>query len=386
MYKIAGLLFKDKLRRYGKIMRKNSLVVLAGAISLLYLVWAVFQMEQSEIAGCMKYVAWLFNIYFILKIINPTQGMVIDYQLIQLKLISCRKFKLLIGAKLYGASIAAAVLAVVFKEKAIVVLLALNSVVNVYIFLKSKVSSRALDLILAMYCCACIYWNSILFSMGAFVFATILFVAQSQMNYEQLLPMYRLMYRVGQRFTGELISNAENEKILEETEKLFGGKKRTSRDWCQSTYDRKNFFFQRKELARIQANKDKMILYIVISLIASVSVLYLPIWYRYIAVLVSMFASYNFMYIMNEMDIRLFEYGYVGKCSFKFALKTKWLVYTLTSGIIMLPTVLAIRTFSGVIPLLSAAVSLAGVVKYFCKVRRGKVTKRNRRGIKCNYI
>ena len=121
-----------------------------------------------------------------------------------------------------------------------------------------------------------------------------------------------------------------------------------------------------------------MILYIVISLIASVSVLYLPIWYRYIAVLVSMFASYNFMYIMNEMDIRLFEYGYVGECSFKFALKTKWLVYTLTSGIIMLPTVLAIRTFSWMIPLLSAAVSLAGVVKYFYKVRQGKSTKGRR--------
>lgn len=380
MYRIAGLLFKDKVRRYGKVMRKNSFIVLAGAISLLYFVWAVFQMEQPEITGCLKYVAWLCNIYFILKIINPTQGMAIDYQLIQLKLISRREFKLLIGVKLYGASIVAAILAVVFREKMIVVLLALNGAVNVYIFLKSKVSSRVLDLALAMYCCACIYWNNVIFSVGAFVFVTIIFVIQSQMNYEQLLPMYRLMYRVGQRFTGELISNTENEKILEETEKLFGGKKRASRDWCQSAYDRKNFFFQRKELARIQANKDKMILYIVISLIASVSVLYLPIWYRYIAVLVAMFASYNFIHIMNEMDIRLFEYGYVGERSFKFIFKTKWLVYTLTSAIIMLPTVLAIRILAWMIPFLAAAVSLAGVVKYFYNVRRGKSTKKKGRG------
>ena len=48
------------------------------------------------------YASWIADIYFVLKLINPTQGMTINYQLIELKLITFQEFKFLIAIKLYG--------------------------------------------------------------------------------------------------------------------------------------------------------------------------------------------------------------------------------------------------------------------------------------------
>ena len=125
------------------------------------------------------------------------------------------------------------------------------------------------------------------------------------MNYEELLPLYRIVGQVGKILNGAGISQPEQQVLEHETERLFGTKRKTYKEWCQSSYDNKNKFYRNREIARIYANQNTLIQYFISSCIFSFGVLYLPKWYETVVVMMQVFLSYEFCHGMCKLEIKL---------------------------------------------------------------------------------
>ena len=102
MLRIIDILMKIKLRRIKKIIKNNKLLSLSIVLGLIYVFGSASIEDFLFLNSYIVYASWIANIYFVLKLINPTQGMTINYQLIELKLITFQEFKFLIAIKLYG--------------------------------------------------------------------------------------------------------------------------------------------------------------------------------------------------------------------------------------------------------------------------------------------
>lgn len=368
MLKIIDLLMKIKLRRIKKIIRNNKFLSFSIALGLIYVFSSISIEDFLILNSYMVYIAWIANSYFVLKLINPTQGMTIHYQLIELKLITCREFKLLIAIKLYGSALVMLILyGTILKGKMILILLLVNCAVNVYVFLRSSYNSRFLDLIMAIYSCVCVYLNSLVLAVFIFVLITLLFVCLKIVHYDQLLPLYRMIYRIGLRYSGEVLTDTENDEISSESERLFGSVKQSSIVWFDTFYEKEICFHWMKEVARIYSNIDKFIMHIMISLIICFGVFYLPEWYRLLAIMASVSAAYEFCYIMHRTDLKLFPYGFIDHYNFLTILKRKWPVYSLVCLFIMLPLIFVLRIWSWIIPGMAILISLIGILKSFVK-------------------
>lgn len=99
MYKIVQFLWMERVRRWKQYICQKPLQTVGILLSIGYFIWilpGVFnQMTNEQI----KYIALAANIYFWLKIVNSTQGLTVDYQLIQMKLITYSEFKVIILGK-----------------------------------------------------------------------------------------------------------------------------------------------------------------------------------------------------------------------------------------------------------------------------------------------
>lgn len=366
MLRAVDILVIDKIRKIKKIISNHKLLTISVCIGLFSCFWTTSIEDILYLKHYIVYATWIANIYLGLKIINPTQGANIDYQLVELKLITRREFKFLIAAKLYSVGLIIAVInSFIIKEKIILVLLLLNCVVNVYVFLRSSYKSHLLDLIMVIYVCACIYLNSVLFSGIGFALMTVIFINLKVIHYEVLLPLYRVIYRISLRYTGEILTDTENDEISTEAERLLGSEKSSSITWCQNFFENKYKFYWMKEIVRISYDKEGYVLRIMLSLLICISVFYLPEWYGIFAVLVNIFTAYDFCHTMYREDAKLFPYGFIDKYDLGTILKRKLPIYSIVCVIMMLPMIIVLKEYSWTILCISVLVPALGIVKSF---------------------
>lgn len=372
MYKIMDLLIIERLRRWKQSVMSKPFQALGMLVAVGYFLWILPGIFAGVTNAHIKYIALAANIYFWLKIVNSTQGITVDYQLIQMKLISYQQFKCIVAVKAYGVSALLVPVVWILKNqygireyKWLVVCLLLNSAVNLYGFIKSKYHHAFFDLLLSVIVSVCIYTRSLWASLVLLVMISIVYWCMGKMNYEELLPLYRIVGQVGKILNGSGISQPEQQELEHETERLFGTKRKTYKEWCQSSYDNKNKFYRNREIARIYANQNTLIQYFISSCIFSFGVLYLPKWYETIVVMMQIFLSYEFCHGMCKPEKKLYEYGFVESYTIKSILKNKWLIYTVVGCFLLLPSIFVLRYYSVAIPLVAALASFTGIVQCF---------------------
>jgi len=267
MSRVFPILCKERIRRTKALIKQKPWMTLSLVATFVYLIYCCFTADfaTTVLLINMKYVALFGSVYLIGKILNPTQGMVIDYQLIQGKLISFRQYQFLISLKLYGGSILGLLVLFVINHELIYILLLLNSVVNVYVFLRNKYHASWLNLVLAVVVAVLIYFENVVLAGTLFVAVSAVFVVQKNVNYEEILPLYKMMQVIGQRYRGVQVTAEKNREMQNQAERLVGKKKVTHTDWCEKYYDRPLLFGMWKELSRIRANIGQVHLYIAIS-------------------------------------------------------------------------------------------------------------------------
>lgn len=374
MYKMIHFLGIERLRRWKKNAIQKPFRALGILVAIGYFLWILPDIFEGVTNEHIKYIALAANIYFWLKIVNSTQGLTVDYQLIQMKLISCGEFKIIIAGKAFGVSILLFPVVWILKNeyfigeyKWLIVCILLNGAVNLYGFTKSKYHHVLLDLLMSIVVSVCIYAKSVWLSMVLLVIVSLLYWCMGKMNYEELLPLYRIVGQVGKILNGSGISQPEQKELERETERLFGSNKKRYKEWCQSSYDNKNRFYRNREIARIYSNQNTLIQYVISSCVFSFGVLYLPKWYEMIAVMIQVFLSYQFCYGMCKPEKKLYEYGFVEVYALKNILKIKWLVYTVVGCLILLPSVFILHCYSVAIPLIAAVTSVVAIVQCFWK-------------------
>lgn len=372
MHKIIGLLAIERLRRWKQSVHRKPFQMLGMLVAVGYVLWILPGIFSGVTDGHIRYIALAANIYFWLKIVNSTQGITMDYQLIQMKLISYQQLKSIVAVKAYGVSVLLLPVVWILKSQYgireyqwLMVCLILNSAVNLYGFIKSKYHYAFFDLLLSVIVSVCIYTKSVWASLVLLVILSVLYCCMGKMNYEELLPLYRIVGQVGKILNGSGISQPEQQELEHETERLFGTKRKSYKEWCQSSYENKNKFYQNREIARIYANQNTLIQYLISSCIFSVGVFYLPEWYDTVAVMMQIFLAYEFCHGMCKPEKKLYEYGFVEIYSIKSILKTKWLIYTLVGSVLLLPSVVVLQCYSVAIPWMAATASLVGIVQCF---------------------
>ena len=161
MFKIAGILIKDRVRRMKKTIECHKILMFFAVVGLISCIYTTSLQDILFLKKYLIYVTWISMLYLGLKIMNPTQEAIIDYQLIELKLITRRQFKLLIGMKLYGVgTIIAIINYCILKEKTIYIFCILNCAVNIYVFFRSSYRVHLLDLVMIIYVCYCSWCES----------------------------------------------------------------------------------------------------------------------------------------------------------------------------------------------------------------------------------
>lgn len=368
MFKIINFIAKDKIRRMKKIIIAHKLLTILTFVSITYFLYTFSMEDMLFLKSYVQYAPWIITVYLGLKLINPTQEVVIAYQLIELKLITRREFKILLAIKLYGVGFIMAILNIYLREKIFSIFFLLNCAVNVYVFLRSSKKTYKIDLFMIVYVCISIYLNSLFLTGIAFALLTIIFVCLKMVRYEVLLPFYHVMYKLNLRYSGDIFIDTESDEISTEVERLFGEEKNEPKSWCQDYFENNYKFYWMKEIARISYDKEGYFLRIMISFLICVSAFYLPEWYSAFAVAICVFTAYDFCQNMFREDVKLFPYGFINPYKFGMILKTKLPVYTVACFIIFLPMILVLNQYSWSIACISILMPILGITKSFFNV------------------
>ena len=316
MRSLFSILVREKVRRVKRFCAQKPVLLVGIVVSVIYAGYC-YRNSLSELQQVFlqvdkyAYVHILVMLYLILKILNPTQGIVIDYQLIQLKVISLKQYKPLLGGKLWFASVFLLGMGCIFDNSFYIEVAFLNAGVNLWIFLRNRFGSRWIDFMIAVLVIIIMKWS--LWGAACMFTAVfqILFWRIQKLNYEEILPIYKTTYLIGQRFSGVAFRPSEESGIQKVAESLTGKAKQKHTEWCLRYYDNDFAFYLHKELARVVANKDKLISYLLISLVISVCGLYLPEWFWGIAIVINVVIVFNYNCSMYENESVLFRRGYV---------------------------------------------------------------------------
>lgn len=342
MNRAFPILLRERYRRCKKFIIQKPLFVIGLLISIVFVLASALQ--NPFYAGDFfnhSILVFAVMIYLIAKIINPTQGMTLDYQLVELKLMSLMEYKLLLGIKLLGGSIILSFICFNSYTKLVAVISMLNAVVNIWVFLRNRWNNKFFDLLIAIIVVVCIKYQAYYLSILSLLFVLGIYIAIKKVNYDSILPLYKLIYKIGQqRYNGIVYSDTESRDIQISAETLVGKAKVKNSDWCQRLFDRSGKFMRTKELTRITANSNKIVTYFIISLLISMSGFYIPGEYFFIAFILLAIIAMNFDMEMNRTEANLLLRGFIGKYIVSDIIKNKIFVYTVVNFIFMLPSIL----------------------------------------------
>lgn len=267
MYSVFSILVKERVRYYAALIRNNLISVFFLVCSVISCIFFVqFKAVIAIIGENITYVSWLGMIYLIIKLLNPTQETVLKYQLIELKLVSSKKLKLLFLCKSNYMTLVLIMLYLFLKESVLIVLLFLNLAVNIYVFTRALVHSYFFDLLFGMYSCVSLLNNNIYMAVFVCIVELMLFIRIRKIRYDNLLPLYRMCYAVSQRFAGNSLAYI-NDSATNQSEQLTEKRTRKNKSWCTRYFDDTKSFFYRKEWSRIQANLEKVSSILLINLV-----------------------------------------------------------------------------------------------------------------------
>ena len=382
MIRIAGILIKNKMRRKKKMIENHKLFLVFMCVGLISSIHYVLTENIWCLVPNIKYVSVILMIYLGAKIINPTQETIIDYQLIELRLISRREFKIMLGMKMYGIGLIIALMNnLILNEKIILIFALLNCSVNTFVFLRSLTSLPILNLLMLIGVCICMYLKSLTGAVLLFIFMTGIFIRVQMMHYDVLLPMYRMIYRINLRFTGEVFTDTQNDEMLANVERLVGSKKSSTIKWCEECFESEYKFYWMKEIARISYDKEGLVLRLMVAVIICVSYFYLPKWYGNLAVLLNALISYEFCTVMFREDAKLSSYGFSTDCNCKKMFMTKLPVYYGICILIMLPELIILGQRFWIIFILAFLIPVLALVKIFLLPNLLKNKKTGKSGI-----
>lgn len=342
MIKILPILILERLRRIKAFIHEKPVLSVCLAISAVFAVYELLT-KPFNFGNIFtnQMVVLIVMLYIVAKIINPTQGMVTDYQLIELKLISLVEYKFLIGLKLIGGSIFISLFCLSSYNEIVAIICALNITVNVWVFLRNRWNSRIYDFIVAIIVIVAIRYELLYLSLVSMILMVLAFMIIRRVNYESILPLYKLMYGIGQqRFNGVSYSEKESRGMQSSAESLIGKAKERTSSWCEKFYDTDRKFYFYKEVTRIISNKDKYIAYLIISILIGVCSVYLPNKYMIVAFAIIVSIAFGFDVDMNKPEANLLQRGYIEKYDFREIVKNKLFVYWVANAILMLPSVL----------------------------------------------
>ena len=286
-------------------------------------------------------VVFAVMVYLVAKIINPTQGMTLDYQLLELKLISLTDYKLLLSARLLGGSILLSLICLTSYTKMTAVISALNAAVNVWVFLRNRWNNRIYDLLAAVVVVFAMRYQALYLSLLSMALTVGIDIVLKRVNYASILSLYKLIYKIGQqRYHGVVYSEKESRDIQTGAETLIGRVKEKHVDWCERLFDKDCRFEMHKELARITANSDRFIACFIICIVIGISGFYIPSEYVILAFALLAGTALSFDMTMNRAEANLLLRGFTGRYVVADIVKNKLPVYTVVNFILMLPSVL----------------------------------------------
>ena len=360
MHRCILLLLRERYRRCKKFILKKPLLAIGLLSSIVYLLAAAL-VNPFSIENLFEQSIIVFAVmaYLIAKIINPTQGMTLDYQLLELKLLSLNEYKFLLGIKLFGGSIILSLLCLTSYTlkyfsaeschigmpggytKIAVTISALNAMVNVWIFLRNRLDNRIYDLFIAVVVIFSIKYQALYLSILSMTVIVGIYIAIKRVNYDSILSLYKMIYKIGQqKYHGVVYSEKENREIQTNAENLIGKAKEKNADWCERFFDKDSQFMMHKEVARITAHLDKIITYFMICIVISMSGFYIPREYKSIVFLLLAVIAMSFDLEMNQSESTLLLRGFIRRYVVSNIIKNKLLVYTVVNFILMFPSVM----------------------------------------------
>lgn len=343
MSKLFFIFLRDRVRRYKRFVINKPIIAVGVIFSIISIIYILIDSFYHSV--CIsdyldnQLLLYAVMIYLVAKIINPTQGMTIDYQLLELKLISFLQFKFLIGVKLLGGSFILSLVCMNEYTSMVAIISAMNAMVNVWIFLRNRWNNRAYDLIVSGVVIVSIKFEFLYLAILSIIIMLGIFIMIKRVNYADLLPLYKFMYKATQlRYMGTVYSTKETKEIEVNAETLLGKPKDKYSDWCIKLYDNELKFAMCKEIMRILANYNKIIVYFIIGIIIGISKYYIPSGYHYIIYFLFVMILVNFDFSMNKMEAQLLVRGFIRNYRVSEIIKSKVLVYSGINFVFMLPT------------------------------------------------
>ena len=338
MHRLLPMLLYERCRRYKKFVMEKPFLAIGVLGSVIYMSAGVLA-NPLCVSDFLDYPIATFAVmvYLVAKIINPTQGMILDYQLLELKLISLREYKILLGIKLLGGSILLSLICIGSYTKMVAIISALNATVNVWIFLRNRWNNRLYDLLVAMVVIFSVKYQILSLSILGMIVMVGVYIVIKRVNYDAVLSLYKLIYKIGQqRFHGVVYSETESRNIQTNAESLIGKAKEKNADWCERLYPC-GWFMVHKELARVMANFNKLITYFIICILISMSGFYIPEEYRIFIFILLATIAMSFDMVMNKSEVNLLLRGFIKRYVVSDIVKDKLFVYTVVNFVLMCP-------------------------------------------------
>lgn len=339
------LIFRERLRRYKRFVMNKPIVAIGLVVSVISLIYMVLNVGWDSfcIGEYLKkpMVIFAVMIYLIAKILNPTQETIMDYQLLELKLLSFRQFKVLLAIKMIIGSVLLTLVSLNHYTRMVAIVSVLNVLVNIWVFLRNRWNGRIYDLVVAGVVMLCIKGEFLYLTLlsGSVIF--LIFVLISRVNYAELLPLYKLTYRISQqRYMGVVYSAKETRDIETSAETLLGKPKEKSSTWCSKFYESKYIFELVRETVRVYANRNRFVAFLMTNLMVGIGRFYIPQGYDYILFVVMAFMVVSFDIMMNQKEPGLLLRGFVEKYSLWSIIRKKVPVYSICNFILMMPTVM----------------------------------------------
>ena len=342
MHRLFPILLYERYRRYKKFIIETPFLVIGLLSSAVFMLVGILT-EPVCVSGFLdqSLIVFAAMAYLVAKIINPTQGMTLDYQLLELKLISLNVYKIMLGVKLFGGSIVLSLICLNSYTKMVVVISALNIVVNVWVFLRNRWDNRIYDLFIVVIVVVCIKYQALLLSVLSMILISGVYFALKRVNYNDILSLYKLIYKIGQqRYNGVVYSEAQSWDIRASAETLIYKAKEKHSDWCEHLFDRGESFMMYKELVRVMANFDKIVTCFIICIVIGMSGFYIPNEYVMMVFTLLAIIAMNFDMIMNRSEAKLLRRGFIGKYIISDILRHKIFVYTIVNFIFMFPSLI----------------------------------------------
>lgn len=335
-------MIKERLRGLKAAVKESPVMVfgiLAAVVSFVYICAGLIKDGFNAGEFFSGSMATVFSmLYLVGKVINPTQGFRTDYQFIELKLISFGAFKAILALKFLWGGAVFIVWGIVTGAQNLIILGALNCIVNLWVFFRHKWTGRLPDVPIALFVMAAVRYQWFIATLIILSVAVAYYIAILSVDFSGLVPIYKLLYQIKQqRYLGAKYSDEEVNEIKISAEKLVGSAKTKSTDWCERTYERPRLFLYRKELSRISARKDTLIAYMIVNILLGIAGLYLNSYWVTVIIFMQALVAWNYGDSMNRAEAKLLRMGFANADMSKDIKLVKLLVYAIINFVLMLP-------------------------------------------------